>query len=153
MEKLFTEADFEEMLKDGMSEEDIEVIKDAMALAETVDLLPNDITKLTDLIEALPDEYGQAVEAISALAEKNPRLYAEFMALVTVVVADHEETTLPVKKVDPALAHLSPEELEVAEQRFFQTIGSMSKEQQQKFMDLIRNITPEQKADLINQLK
>ena len=152
MEKLFNDADFEEMYNEGMSEEDIETLKDALALAETVDLIPDDVTKLTDLIETLPDEYSVAVTAISALAEKNPRLYTEFMALSTLVMLDHEDN-LPAGKLDPAFANMTPEELQVAERRFFETLGSMSKEKQQQFMNLIKNITPEQKADLLDQLK
>ena len=85
---------------------------------------------------------------------KNRKLIftAAFMALATLVMLDHEDK-LPVGKLDPTFANLTPEELQAAERRFFETLGSMSKDKQQQFMNLIKNITPEQKADLLDQLK
>ena len=63
MDKIFTNSDYEEMLADGMSEETIEALKDAAALAETIDMIPSDVSKLTDLMSALPDNYEDAINS------------------------------------------------------------------------------------------
>lgn len=150
MENLFTNADYEEMLADGMSEEDIEILKDATALAETVDMIPDDVSTLTDLMSALPNNLSDATFAVSSLAEKNPKLYAELMALTSLAIANNDSEVVPVS--DPLLADLSVEDRDAAEERFFQALASMDETKKAEFIKLLQNLSPEAKGDLIQQL-
>ncbi|MBO5344633.1 MAG: hypothetical protein J6A51_01930 [Clostridia bacterium] len=150
MDKIFTNSDYEEMLADGMSEETIETLKDATALAETIDMIPSDVSKLTDLMSALPDNYEDAINSIAVLAEKNPKLYSELMALASLALANNDSVV--EKQVDPMLAALPEEERKQAEEKFFETLASLSPEKKEEFLKLLKTMSPDQKSDLIREL-
>jgi hypothetical protein len=63
-----------------------DAINDAIALAETVDLLPDDPQVLLDRIDKeIPDDFVEGVAQLVKIAKKDPKFFNQIVALLEVL--------------------------------------------------------------------
>ena len=104
---MLTQEDYEAL---GLTPEQIELFEDANAIAESVDMLPNDPMVMIDVIEnRMPNGMEAGMKYLDELAQKNPEAFAKLITM-TALVSNVEQTTEPDNTVDPALANLSKEQ-------------------------------------------
>lgn len=149
---MFSEEEIKELKKDGLTDEEIEVLSDAFALKETVDLLPDNIEEFIQEYESkIPDDAVQGMRATFELAQTNPKLFQQIMALDIVLSSELEEES--VQAVEKTfVTELPQEEYETASKNFFNTLVNLSEEDRKEFLKLIAEITPEQKRDMVSRL-
>lgn len=136
----------------GLTPEQIELFEDANAIAESVDLLPDDPMVMINIIEnRMPNGMEAGMKYLDELAQKNPELFAQLITM-TALVSNVEQTTEPDNSIDPALANLSKDQLNKAEYELYTMINKLSDKQRKEFFALLKNITPEQKAELVDKL-
>lgn len=146
---LFTESDFEKMKNDGMSDEDIAILKDASAISETLDMLPDDPTELLKEIDSImPADSKNGFKDTLSLVVKNPELATKMIAMINLVSNGvTSETTL-----DPQIARMSDDEYAKAERKLFETITSLPADKRREFLALMQNSTDDQKDDFYSEL-
>ena len=146
---MLTQEDYKAL---GLTPEQIELFEDANAIAESVDLLPDDPMVMIDIIEnRIPNGMEAGMKYLDELAQNNPEIFTKLITM-TALVSNIEQATEPDNTVDPALANLSKEQLNKAEYEFYSMINNLSSEKRKEFFALLRNITPEQKAELVDKL-
>ena len=146
---LFTESDFEKMKNDGMSDEDIAVLKDASAISETMDMLPDDPTELLKEIDSImPADSKNGFKDTLSLIVKNPELATKMMAMINMVSSGVASET----RLDPQIARMTDEEYAKAERKLFETITSLPADKRREFLTLMQNSTDEQKDDFYTEL-
>lgn len=150
--EIFTESDYEEMLKDGtMTAEEVELMKSATAIAGTMDLLPDDATEVLKKLEALtPSQTGEEVSRILSLVQTDEKFFVQLMTLAE--IADSTDDGVTATN-DPLITALSDEEYSNVEKNFFESFANMSYEKRKELIAMLNSLTDAQKADLINQLK
>lgn len=150
--EIFTESDYEEMLKDGtMTAEEVELMKSATAIAGTMDLLPDDATEVLKKLEALtPSQTGEEVSRILSLVQTDEKFFVQLMTLAE--IADSTDDGVEATN-DPLITALSDEEYSNVEKNFFESFANMSYEKRKELIAMLNNLTDAQKTDLINQLK
>ena len=148
---LLTEQDYKNLAKDGLTEEEIEILKDASAIAETLNILPDDVGEVFNKYEQMPTKtYGETIEGLIAIAQRDPKFFAQLMAITDLVASDNQADV--EIKPDPALANFSDEELDQAMKRMYSTLQSLTPEKHAEFMALLQKITPAQKVALVKDL-
>ena len=146
---MLTQEDYEAM---GLTPEQIELFEDANAIAESVNMLPDDPMVMIDVIEnKMPDGFEAGIKYLDELAQKNPEAFAKLITM-TALVSHVEKTPEPEDHVDPLLAKLSKEQLDKAEREFYTMISGLSQEKKKEFFDLLRTVSQEQKAELVDNL-
>ncbi len=148
----FSQKEIEEMLSDGtLTEDDVELFASASAIAETVDLLPDDTNELLKKLESVPaSPNGESATSIIALAKTDPEFFAQLMALVDLADAEVPEET---DTTDPLITKLSDEEYKNLEKNFFARLESLPLDKRRELIDLLNTASEDQKADLVNMLK
>lgn len=72
----------EEIAEFGLTEADLGIFKDAEALVQTVDMLPDDPDKLLNKIEKeIPDDIEAGFTKLTEILEKDQKFYAQIVAL------------------------------------------------------------------------
>ena len=152
METEFSDKMVKEFLDDGLSEEEIELLEDALTEAQTIEMLPDDISALVKKIdEKLPNDAKQSFVEFLKLSETEPELFKQFLALQFVMA--NEANKEPQKEVKATIiTNLSDEEYERASKNYFSTLAHLSAEKRKEFLKLIENITDEQKQELVKRL-
>ena len=144
----------EELREDGLSEEEIEILSDAFAFKETVDMLPDDIEAfIRECDKRIPENTADGMAYIFDMAEKDPEFFKKLMALDIVMSSSIDE--IPENNSDSEtseLLKLPPEQRKTVESNFFKTMANISGSEKKEFMKLMANLTPEQKSDLITRL-
>lgn len=149
---MFTESERKEFLEDGLTEEEIDVLENTMALTETVEMLPKDIESFIEEYRTkIPDDTVNSMKAMAYAAEHDPKFFNELMALNFVMA--YEDSQNPTPKQVKTLDGLTDDEYARVKHNFFHTLAGLSESEQKEFLNLIVNITPEQKQDMINRLK
>lgn len=150
--EIFTESDYEEMLKDGtMTAEEVELMKSATAIADTMAILPDDATEVLKKLEALtPSQSGEEVSRILSLVQSDEKFFVQLMTLAE--IADSTNDGVEATN-DPLITALSDEEYSNVEKNFLENFASMSFEKRKELIAMLNGLTDAQKADLINQLK
>ena len=145
---MLTQEDYEAL---GLTPEQIELFEDANAIAESVDMLPDDPMVMIDKIETkMPDGFEAGMKYLDNLAQENPEAFAKLITMTALV--SHVEPAPQTEVVDPDLAKLSPEQLNKAEYELYTMINGLSSEQKKEFFALLRNVSKEQKTELIDKL-
>ena len=100
---MLSEKEIKEFKEDGFTDEEIEMISDAFALKQTIDMIPEDI-------ESFAKEYEQKVTASEnqgmagffELAKKDPEFFQKMIALDIALAEETEkqENECPNKKED-----------------------------------------------------
>ena len=86
---VFTEEEINVFRKSGMTEAEIKELAETSVLADTINVLPDDeegLNKLAAVLKSLETGTAtQKLEKIQALAEKDPKMFAQVMALTTII--------------------------------------------------------------------
>lgn len=148
---LLTEEDYFDLQQDGLTDEEIEILRDASSVVETMNILPENPADVFTKYEAIPTKtYAETVEYVMGLAQTDPTFFAQLIA-VTDLVSSGEQVNFENIQ-DPALANFSDEECEMAMKRLYSTLSTLPKEKHSELMNLLQRITPEQKQILIKDL-
>lgn len=149
---MFTENERKEFLEDGLTEEEIDILEDTMALTDTIEMAPSDVEKFIEEYRSkIPEDTVNSMKAIAYAAEHDKKFFQELMALNFVM--SFEDNQHPTKKQVKTLDGLSDDEYKRVRHNFFNTLAGLSESEQKEFLKLIVNITPEQKKDMIDRLK
>ena len=149
---MFTDEQRNEFIEDGLNEEQIALLENTMALVETIDMMPKDVNSFIEEYKTkVPDDTINGMQAIAYAAEHDPKFFKELMALnLAMNYADREE---PQTRNQKMLDNLSEEEYKRAEHNFYHTLANLSDKDKREFLNLLVNITPEQKDDMVERLK
>lgn len=86
---VFTEEEYDTFRQAGLSEEEIKELEKMEMLSDTIDVLPSDkkdMDRLGAVLEVLSSGDGkQNLEKLRILAEKDPKVFAQVMALTSVI--------------------------------------------------------------------
>ena len=149
---MFSESERQEFLNDGLSEQEIDLLESTMELSDTVEMIPDDISAFIEEYKGkIPDDTINGMRAIAFASQHDPKFYGELMALNLAMA--YEDSQNPTQKPIKVLEGLTDEEYKNASDNYFKTLASLSEEDRKEFLNLIANITPEQKTDMINRLK
>ncbi len=148
---MFTEQEIIEFKEDGLTDEEIEILTDAEALKDTINMIPDDIEGMVrDFQSKVPADFERGMKANLELIQKDPELFKRMLALDMVMSIAVGE--IPQEKDDTVVTKLSDEEYKTLNENFFKTLAGLSNEDRREFLKLIENITPEQKQDMITRL-
>ncbi len=145
----------EEELAD-LTEEEREIFEAAFAVAETVEQLPDDVTKLLDTFEELTankTEY-EAVKKLFEQAQTNQTYFVQLMSLVQLAedsVQSGAETFEETQ--NPNILALTDEEYQRAEARLFESLVKMDSERRKEFVEVLEKLSPEQEKAMLDELK
>ena len=141
----------EEELSD-LSPEEREIIENAWSIKETLDMLPDDISEFMAKYHAYIGDVStdEEVRKLLKLSETDPAFLAQIMALVD--LADINVTLPPATK-NPNILALSDEEYKRAEGKLFTSIVNMKPEVRREFVEVLKNLTPEQEKQMLDELK
>jgi hypothetical protein len=149
---MFSDEQRKEFLEDGLTNEEIEVLESTLALTETIDMIPDDVEKFIKEYESkIPADTINGMKAIAYAAQNDPRFFSQLMALN--MAMSYDDTQNQTHKQVKVLDELSDEEYLRAKHNYFKTLASLSDRDRKEFLSLIMNITPDQKADMIERLK
>lgn len=91
-----------------------DAIQNALALAETIDLLPDDPKKLLDRIDKeIPDDFESGVKKLIKISKKDPKFFKQIIALTEVlheVQEGEDASSTKVEKVDLSTIHQEKDE-------------------------------------------
>ena len=149
---MFSEEQRREFVEDGLTDEEIDLLENTMALSETVAMIPDDVASFIEEYKTkIPDDTINGMKAIAFAAQNDPKFYSKLMALnVAMSYADDQNPRVAEQKM---LDGLTDEEYKTASSNYFKTLASLSESDRKEFLNLIANITPEQKADMLERLK
>ncbi len=148
---MFNEEQRKELVEDGLSEEEIELLENTMSLSETFEMIPEDVSAFIEEYKTkVPDDTIKGMEAIAFAAQNDPKFFTELMALNVAMGYEYDQNSIPEPK---QMEGLTDEEYKKASDNYFKTLAKLSDSERKEFLTLIANITPEQKADMIDRLK
>ena len=149
---MFTDEQRKEFLDDGLTEEQVDLLENTMAFSDTVDMVPKDLDAFfAEYKSKIPEDTANGMKAIAYAAEHDPKFFKELIAM-GFVMNFAEDQTQKVREVK-TLDALTDEEYNKAKDRFFTTFEGLSDKDKLEFVNMIVNITPEQKADMLERLK
>ena len=149
---MFSEEEIKEFKEDGLTDDQIAILQDAMALKDTIDLLPDDIESFIKEYESkIPKDAIEGMRATFELAQKDPAFFRKIVALDMVLATGVEEAP-KIEQNETIVTKLSPDEYKKASKNFFKTIASLSDNERKQFLKLIAGLTEEQKEDMVSRL-
>ena len=142
----------EELIADGLTEEEVELFLTTDALADTVEMLPDDIESFIRAYEQrIPEDAIEGVRETFALAQKDPEFFKRIVALDLVMAHGIEEQpSKPAEKT--IITELPKNEYERVSKNFFKILANLSDSDRKEFLKLITNLTEEQKEDMVARL-
>ena len=101
VESMFSEADYEALKANGASDEELEILRDACAICDNVDMIPENDEKFIDKLNKIfvGKNPGKDVANFFALAEKDPNLFLQIVALFNAYDAYTEDAPAKVEKI------------------------------------------------------
>ena len=86
--------------KYAFTAEEIELLKDADALCDTADMLPDDADKFIDkIVKEFPDDYDGAWKKFAEIMQKDPKFFAQIIALNEISNSVSEDKPAIVQKL------------------------------------------------------
>ena len=142
----------EELIADGLTEEEVELFLTTDALADTVEMLPDDIESFIRAYEQrIPEDAIEGMRETFALAQKDPEFFKRIVALDLVMAHGIEEQpSKPAEKT--IITELPKNEYERVSKNFFKILANLSDSDRKEFLKLITNLTEEQKEDMVARL-
>lgn len=149
---MFNEEQIRELKEDGLTDEQIEMFADALALKDTINMLPDNIEPMIRAYEQrVPEDAIQGLRATCELAQREPEFFRQLIAL-DIALASQAEIPAAAPAEKTIITNLSDKEYETASKNFFGTLASLSETDRKEFLKLIANITSEQKEDMVSRL-
>lgn len=146
---MFTESERNGYLADGLSEEEIDLLEDTLVDCETLDLLPDDIGAfIEEYKRKVPEDTVEGMKVILNSAIDDPDFFQKLMVLDEAMSAGLDNK-LKLSKLED----LTPEEYKKASENYFKTFSSLSDKERKEFINMIVNLTEEQKKDMLERLK
>ena len=144
---LFEESDFEEMRKLGISEEEIETLKNAATIKATADMLPaeKDLAKFMANVknQFSGKDPGKEITEFFELAEKNPEYFLQIFALFEVLDIHDNEGVAPAAAVEKistdAIETEEKEQLKESVKDFLAVYNTLSEEEKKLLIEKIKN--------------
>ncbi len=137
---LFTDSDYEDMKKYGITDEQIETLKDAESLVATAKLVPNNVNKLLDAVnKVFPNDIKGAMERYVEVAQKDPKFLAQLLA--TIELAEQVEVVKPASVEKITAGEISSQET------------ANAKDAVKEFLDVYKSLSPAEKAAFVEGLK
>lgn len=150
---MFTESQRKEFIEDGLSDEEIDTLENALAMSETIDLLPDDIEAFIKEYESkIPDDTMGGIKAILFAAEKDPKFFNQLMALNLALATEMNENVPTQKLEETIITKLPDNEYKKASENYFRILSSLSASDRDEFMKLVMNMNEEQKTDMVDRL-
>lgn len=148
---MFSDEERNKFLQDGLTEEEIDLLENSLALSETIALIPDDVVAFIEEYKTkVPDDTIRGMEAIAFAAQNDQKFFTKLMALnVAMSYEDDQNSSSEQKEMEG----LTDEEYKTARDNYFKTLAGLSDSDRKEFFNLIAKITPEQKADMLERLK
>ena len=148
---MFSDEERNEFLQDGLTEEEIDLLENSLALSETIAMIPDDVVAFIEEYKTkVPDDTIRGMEAIAFAAQNDQKFFTKLMALnVAMSYEDDQNSSSEQKEMEG----LTDEEYKTARDNYFKTLAGLSDSDRKEFFNLIAKITPEQKADMLERLK
>ena len=141
----------EELMADGLTEEESDLLLDALALKDTVNMLPDNIESLVkEYEEKVPADETQGMRKMFELAKKEPELFRQIMALEMVLSQGDDQPEIKGDKT--FVTELPDKEYETFTNNFAKKLAGLSGDERKEFLKLIVNLTTEQKQDIVSRL-
>ncbi len=141
--ELLNVDDYEEMRKLGVSEEDIQTLKNAMVIKETVDMLPANVEKFVSSVRQIfaGKDTGKEIMNFFSLAEKNPKAFMQVYAFFeTMEIATNVEPSNVSKVTLDDIKKHKNQELENGVNDFVNSYNKLSKEDKEILVDIIKKL-------------
>ena len=149
---MFSEEEIREFKEDGLTDEEIEVLENALALTATVDMLPDDIESfIREYEKKLSTGENSGIRRVFELAQKDPEFFKKMIAL-DIVFAEEVENAPMLKPQKTIITELSDEDYKKVSDNYFKILASLSESERKEFLNLISNIDAEQKKDMVSRL-
>lgn len=149
---MFSEEQIKEFKEDGLTDDEIEVLENALALTATVNMLPDDIeTFIKEYEEKIPSGKNYGARAVFEVAQKDPEFFQKLIALDVVLAEEIEKEPLPPRP-KTFVTELSDDDYKKARDNYFKILASLPESDRKEFLRLIAEITPEQKQDMVSRL-
>ncbi len=149
---MFSEEEIREFKEDGLTDDEIEVLENGLALAETVYMLPDDIESfIREYEQKVPSGKDGGMRAVFETAQKDPEFFQKLIALDVVLAEEIEKEPIPPEK-KTIITELSDEDYKKARDNYFEILANLSESDRKEFLRLISEITPEQKHDMVSRL-
>jgi hypothetical protein len=152
--QLLNEEDFEKLRQRGISEAEIETLKESLGLVEAANVVPDDATALLERIENYfpKDDAVKTAEMFFELAEKDPEFFMQIIAMQTLIgVVD---TPIAETHVGDALRQIreasNDEEREQLTNELFGRIKSLNAESKPVFLSEMQSLTTDDKKQLLS---
>lgn len=142
----------EELIADGLTEEEVEMFLTTDALADTVEMLPDDIESFIKAYEQkIPADAVEGMRETFALAQSDPDFLRKIVALdLAMAHGIEEQPPKPAEKT--IITELPKNEYERVSKNFFKILANLSDSDRKEFLKLITNLTAEQKEDMVARL-
>ncbi len=132
---MFSDKDFDEMKALGLSEDEIESIKNACAIVDTAEKLPKNIDKFFEKFnKVFPADVGKAMEVWTNLPKTDPKFFEELICLMECLKVVSVETP-KVEKVQKQT--ISSEKLSEKKEEFAKMMND--------FLEAYHACSPEEK--------
>ena len=152
--QLLNEEDFEKLKQKGLTDAELENLKDALDIVDLANELPDDVTDLLNKIENYfpKDNVGQTVDMFMQLPEKDPEFFRQIIGLqafLGTIDSPIEET-----HVGDALRQIN--EAETAEDKeqltseLFTRIKKLNPESKAVFLSEMQSLSVDEKKQLLN---
>lgn len=139
-----------------LTPEERDILESALAVAETVEMLPDDVTTLLTRFEELTankTEY-EAVRKLFELAQDDPAYFSRLMALVDIAEDVAESGAVSFDATgNENIESLSDEEYSRAEARLFESLVKMTPDNRKEFVEVLEKRTPAQEKAMLDELK
>ena len=149
---MFSEEELKELKEDGLTDEELEILENAWALKETIDMIPDDVEKfIREYEQKSPSGKNSGIRGLFELAQKYPEFFQKMIAF-DIVMAEEVEKAPMLKQSKTIITELSDEDYKKVSDNYFKILASLSETERKEFMNLISNINPEQKKDMVSRL-
>ena len=149
---MFSEEELKELKEEGLTDEELEILENAWALKETIDMIPDDVEKfIREYEQKSPLGKNSGIRGLFELAQKDPEFFQKMIAF-DIVMAEEVEKAPMLKQPKTIITELSDEDYKKASDNYFKILASLSETERKEFMNLISNINPEQKKDMVSRL-
>ena len=149
---MFSEEEIREFKEDGLTDEEIELLEDSLALSQTIDMLPDNIESFVrEYEQKVPSGKNQGIREFFELAIKDPEFFNKMIALE--IAFSEEVENAPMKQPEKTfITELPDEAYKKASENYFKILANLSDSDREEFLRLVSEITPEQKKDMVSRL-
>ena len=142
---MFTESDYEDLKKYGITAEEIEVLKDANAIVTTTKMVPDNVDKFFEkYTKIFANKDGSAsMQTFFELSQKDPKFFLQLVAAIDVADKVSVDQPAGVEKVSVS---------EIEKVNTAETNAQIGAELNQLLADF-RKLSPAERKSVLQQIK